>query len=225
MSNPSLCLWPTTVNHIFICGNPIQAESLWVAKRGLSGLLDSRTPSMNLNKPRSVQWESKEKWAKSWGWVWMFWSMRHFGHFKVKYVDSRLENVLFCAARRSLTIMRNYATVFRFLGGSSTRCALFSSCGALFPQLEPSISVSCQICFITSLKTVQDPSASCTKVSFWLSIRKLTWQYVRRSIWIHAPSFPAEEPFDSAAVTAGSLHKFPECHLRTFRMYFCWKVN
>ncbi len=212
MSNPSLCLWPTTVNHIFIWGNPIQAESLWVAKRGLSGPLDSRTPSMNLNKPRSVQWMSKEKWTKSWCWVCMFSWIRHFGHFRVKNVDLILKMcVILCGSE----VANHYVQLcnhFSFLGGSSTRCALFSSCGALFPQLELSISVSCQIRFITSLKTVQNPSASRTKVSFWFSPWKLTWQNVRRSIWIHAHSFPAEELFDSAVMTAGSLRAFPECH-------------
>lgn len=162
MSNPSLCLWPTTVNHIFICGNPIQAESLWVAKRGLSGPLDSRTPSINLNKPRSVQWMSKEKWTKSWCWVCMFSWIRHFGHFRVKNVDLILKMcVILCGSE----VANHYVQLcnhFSFLGGSSTRCALFSSCGALFPQLELSISVSCQIRFITSNYLLQNcPKSQC----------------------------------------------------------------
>ncbi len=141
VSNPSLCLWPTTVNHIFICGNPIQAESLWVAKRGLSGPLDSRTPSMNLN--RSVQWKFKEKWAKSWGWVGMFSWMRHSGHFRVKNVDLILK---MCFILSGSEVANHYAQLCNhfsfFRGFEYTLCAVLE----LWCSLSTIIAVN--LCFL-----------------------------------------------------------------------------
>ncbi len=130
-------LWITYLS----AGTQFKLKVFELAKRGLSGPLDSRTPSMNLN--RSVQWKLKEKWAKSWGWVGMFSWMRHSGHFRVKNVDLILK---MCFILSGSEVANHYAQLCNhfcfFRGFEYTLCAVLE----LWCSLSTIIAVN--LCFL-----------------------------------------------------------------------------